>query len=246
MQALRLPGLKDDRRGVVAGGLCILYTLMSLFEIEEILPAKGALRQGLVVELDERLRARRPADDPREPTVLELQSRFAVDREQAQRVRSLSQRLHRQLAPDAAPEHQLEIGWAAALHEVGMLVSHHDHHRHAQYILAHLDAAGFSQNQLRRLSLIALGQRGGLRKLEAELRDESLLWQVLALRLAALKCHARGPVHEQHISLRRRGPQVRVQMARGWGAAHPQALYLLNEEAQAWAKTGLLELELRT
>ncbi|WP_374436053.1 exopolyphosphatase [Inhella sp.] len=243
--ALRLPGLKDDRRGVVAGGLCILYTLMSLFEIDEILPAKGALRQGLVVELDERLRARRPADDPREPTVLELQQRFAVDREQAQRVRALGQRLHRQLDAEAAPERQLEMGWAAALHEIGMLVSHHDHHRHAQYLLAHLDAPGFSQNQLRRLSQIALGQRGGLRKLEAELRDDSLIWQVLALRLAVIKCHARGPIQEQHIQLRRQGRQVRVQMARGWGVQHPQALYLLTEEAQAWAKTGLLELDIR-
>ena len=122
---------------------------------------------------------------------------------------------------------------------------HHDHHRHAQYLLAHLDAPGFSQNQLRRLSQIALGQRGGLRKLEAELRDDSLIWQVLALRLAVIKCHARGPIQEQHIQLRRQGRQVRVQMARGWGVQHPQALYLLTEEAQAWAKTGLLELDIR-
>lgn len=243
---LRLPGLKDDRRAVVAAGLSILYTLMALFEIDEILPAKGALRQGLVFELGERAKPPGRGDDPRDATVQEMQGRFAVDRAQAERVRSLSLRLHRQLQEQAEPERARELGWSAAWHELGMLVSHHDHHRHAHYLIGHLDAPGFSQNQLRRLATLALGQRGGLRKLELELQDEALLWQVLALRLAIIHCHARAPVREGLMRLRRNGRRVSVEMGRGWSAAHPQALYLLQEEAQSWAKTELLQLEVRT
>jgi exopolyphosphatase/guanosine-5'-triphosphate,3'-diphosphate pyrophosphatase len=242
---LRVPGLKDDRRAVVAGGLCILYTLMALFEIDEIQPAKGALRQGLVFELGERAKAPGRSQDPREPTVQEMQRRFGCDRDQAERVRTLSQRLHRQLQPEAPAERRRELGWAAAWHELGMLVSHHDHHRHAHYLIGHLDAPGFSQNQLRRLATLALGQRGGLRKLEMELQDEALQWQLLALRLAIIHCHARVPVREGQLHLRRSGRRVGVDVGREWAAAHPQALYLLREEANSWAKTGLLQLDIQ-
>ena len=52
------------------------------------------------------------------------------------------------------------------------MVSHHDHHRHSAYLIGHVDAPGFSQNQLQRLANLALGQRDRLRKLEATLADE--------------------------------------------------------------------------
>lgn len=244
---LQLPGLKDDRKKVVAGGLAILYTLLTLFGIERLKPAKGALRQGLVFDLAERLKLhdQQASEDLREPTVLEVQQRFAVDRAQAGRVRSLAQRLHRALDRKADAERQLELGWTAAWHELGQAVSHHDHHRHSHYLITHLDAPGFSQNQLRRMGQLALGQRGGLRKLESELRDESLLWQLLALRLALVKCHAREAVQEQQMTVRREGRRVTVRMAPGWAASHPQALYLLGEEARAWAKLGLLDLQIQ-
>ena len=247
VQKLRLPGLKEDRRNVVAGGLCILYTLITLFGIERLHPAKGALRQGLVFDLAERLKlhGHQASADLREPSVQAVQQRFGIDLEQAQRVRALADKLHGQLAPKAEAEQQLELGWTAAWHELGTVVSHHDHHRHSHYLIGHLDAPGFSQNQLRRMALLALGQRGGLRKLEAELaQDEALLWQLLALRLALIKCHARAPVEPARINLRRQGRVVQVQMAEGWAKAQPQGLYLLREEATAWAKTGLVEIKL--
>ncbi len=247
VRELRLPGLKEDRRGVVAGGLAILYTLISLFGIPRLLPAKGALRQGLVFDLAERLKLyeHRDSRDLREPTVQATQLRFGVDLEQAARVRGLAERLHGQLLAEPDAERQLELGWTAAWHELGTLVSQHDHHRHSQYLIAHLDAPGFSQNQLRRMGLLALGQRGGLRKLEGELaNDNELLWQLLALRLALIKCHPRAPIEPSRMQLQRQGRVVQVRMSKGWAERQPQGVYLLREEAQAWAKTGLIELKL--
>ncbi|MCH7342064.1 Ppx/GppA family phosphatase [Pelomonas sp. CA6] len=247
MEALQLPGLKEERRAVVAGGLCILYTLLTHFEIEALLPAKGALRQGVIFDLVERLEAQQVRDghDMRDFSAAELQQRFGVDREQAARVQEVALQLHRQLVPRASPELRRELGWAAALHEIGMMVSHHDHHRHSAYLLAHVDAPGFSQSQLRRLGDLALGQRGGLRKLEEQLQDESLLWQLLALRLAVIKCHARSAVDARAMRLERRGRQIRVRMPRGWTQNHPRAHYLLREEMAAWSKLELLTLDLQ-
>jgi exopolyphosphatase/guanosine-5'-triphosphate,3'-diphosphate pyrophosphatase len=245
MDKLALPGLKEDRRAVVGGGLCILYTLLTQFGIEELLPAKGALRQGVIFDLVERLETEDGLSvDMRDASATALQRRFGVDTHQAASVRAVALALYKQLQPRAPQELKRELGWAAALHEIGMMVSHHDHHRHSAYLLAHVDAPGFSQNQLKRLADLALGQRGGLRKLEAQLTDESLLWQTLSLRLAVIACHARAGVDPQALRLSLQGRKLSLGLPPDWANEQPRTLYLLKEETQAWQRSGLLELEL--
>ena len=244
---LKLPGLKEDRRAVVGGGLCILYTLLTQFGIHELQPAKGALRQGVIFDLAERIvpvHGEAPRLDMREASVLALQQRFGVDTAQATRVQTLAATLHRRMQPHAPREAQRELAWAAALHEIGMMVSHHDHHRHSAYLLAHVDAPGFSQSQLRRLGELALGQRGGLRKLEPHFSDEALLGQVMALRLAVILCHARTDIDTRALRLLRLGNKVEMRVPRKWLTEQPRTLFLLREEVQAWARAGVMELAL--
>ncbi|PZP35133.1 MAG: exopolyphosphatase [Roseateles depolymerans] len=240
--ALQLPGLKDDRRAVVAGGLCILYTLLTQFGIDELRPAKGALRQGVIFDLAERLQ---PSDgrDARAASVAELQARFNVDTDQAERVATQAERLYGQLVARPGREQLSELRWAAALHEIGMQVSHHDHHRHSAYLLAHVDAPGFSTNQLQRLGMLALGQRGGLRKLGAQLADASLLDQLIALRLAVILCHARHASKGPAPVLRREGQRLLLQCDAPGSPEQARTRYLLREEAEAWARSGVLELQ---
>jgi exopolyphosphatase/guanosine-5'-triphosphate,3'-diphosphate pyrophosphatase len=252
IEKLSLPGLKEDRRQVIGGGVAILYTLAMNFGIDELLPAKGALRQGVIFDLQERLQssdralparlALREGSDMRDTSVLEMQTRFAVDKTQAERVMAVADALYQSVAPDASAEDRRELQWAAALHELGMMVSHHDHHRHSAYILAHVDAAGFSQSQLRRLADLVLAQRGGLRKVEAVLQNTEFAWQVLCLRLAIIKCHARGPVSTTALQLTQEGSHARLSFSQDWAATHPKTLYLLNEEVAAWEKFNGLRL----
>ena len=243
-----LPGLKEDRRAVIAGGLAILYTLAANFGIEVLQPARGALRQGVIFDLDERLHAtalEQDGHDIRDATVRELQRRFMIDVQQAQRVSGVAEHLFEQVQPRAGREGRRELLWACALHEMGMMVSHHDHHRHSAYLLAHVDAPGFSQSQQRRVADLVLGQRGGLRKVETSLAQETFAWQVLCLRLAIIKCHARGKVRTDVLSLARSGTQANLEFPADWAATHPRTLFLLQEEAQAWSRGGVLKLALR-
>ena len=238
---LDLPGLKPDRRPVLAGGLAILYTLAAHFQIDALQPAKGALRQGVIVDLHDRLlaRQRQRGHDLREDSVKALQHRFGADVEQAQRVARLACALFDQVAPRDAEEERIELRWAALLHEIGQMVSHHDHHRHSAYLLGHVDAAGFSQSQQRRLADLVLGQRGGLRKMEEFIHSELMLWQVLCLRLAVIACHARADVPEQALRLQRQGRIARLAFRKDWAEAHPRTVHLLEEEEQAWARSEL-------
>ena len=248
VEKLTLPGLKDERRAVIAGGLSILYTLCTHFGIQALLPARGALRQGVIFDLDERLHATElPQDghDIRDASVRELQRRFMVDTHQAERVTRIAQALFETVQPRATVEARRELLWACALHEIGMMVSHHDHHRHSAYVLSHVDAAGFSQSQLRRVGTLVLGQRGGLRKIEEGLTREDFAWQVLCLRLGVIKCHARGEVVTDAMSLRRNGASAQIEFAPGWSEANPRTRHLLNEELALWERNGPLKLELR-
>jgi exopolyphosphatase/guanosine-5'-triphosphate,3'-diphosphate pyrophosphatase len=261
---LELPGLKDDRRPVLAGGLALLYTLAAQFGIRALQPARGALRQGVIIDLHERHAALRApgraarggaaSGDIRDATVHNLQRRFSVDTAQAARVRRVAMALYDGVArtdkvSDSADgsihsESDRELGWACDLHELGMMVSHHDHHRHSAYLLGHVDAAGFSQSQQWRLAAMVLGQRGGLRKIEAELKERAFALQVLALRLAVVKCHARGRVDGRALRLENGPHGMQLRFTPEWAATHPRTLYLLQQEAQAWARSGVLELAL--
>ena len=65
---------------MVGGGLCILYTLLMQFGIERLHPTKGALRQGVIFDLTERLHAERQpgasGEDRRDLSVQALQQPF--------------------------------------------------------------------------------------------------------------------------------------------------------------------------
>lgn len=244
MSRLNLGGLRDDRRAVVGGGLAILYTLATHFGITELHPAKGALRQGVIVEMHQRRAAQGP--DLRDASVAQLQKRMDADAAQARRVAAVARTLWQGAGLDASlgGDAQRELLWAAALHEIGLMVSHHDHHRHAAYLMGHADLPGFSQNQQRRLADLLLAQRGGLRKAEAALADIRFAWQALVLRLAVIACHAREPVPPAALRLAANGAQALLAPAPAWAGAHPRTLHLLREEAQAWQRQGPLTLAL--
>ena len=248
IEKLSLPGLKEERRAVIAGGLSILYTLATHFGIESLAPARGALRQGVIFDLDERLRATESAQDRhdiRNASVREMQRRFMVDSHQAERVTRIASHLYASVQPKAGPEARHELVWACALHEIGMMISHHDYHRHSAYVLAHADAAGFSQSQLRRVGDLVLGQRGGLRKIEIGLTQDAVAWQVLCLRLGAIKCHARSDVSEDSMRLKRIGNVAELSFPPGWSETNPRTRHLLNEEVALWERSGPLRIELR-
>ena len=87
-------------------------------------------------------------------------------------------------------------------------------------------------------------QRGSLRKSEAALANENFAWQVLCLRLAIIKCHARRQVDLGALTLRRSEGQARLGFAPGWVERNLRTMHLLNEEVSAWERNGSLSLSL--
>ena len=235
---VRLPGLKDDRRAVIGGGLSVLRAVFSLLGIERMQAAQGALRHGVLYDLLDREQA---DTDVRRETVQRLMVRFGVDAAQAQRVGRVACHFLRQLRahdkPGALAPQERQLDWAAQLHEIGSLISHSDSHKHGAYILDNADAPGFTQPELHRLGLLVLGHRGKLRKLEADLLDDRFAQQLACLRLAVILCHARRDPELQGLRLASSGTGLALTVPAAWTTAYPQSAHLLREEAVAWQKT---------
>lgn len=236
---VKLDGLKDDRRAVIGGGVSVLLAVFDLLEIERMEAAQGALRHGVLYDLLDREHGE---TDVRSTTVQRLATKFAADAAQAQRVGQVACHLLRQLRAGsdgaaALARHELKLGWAAQLHEIGSRISHSDYHKHGAYILDNADAPGFAQPELHRLSLLVLGHRGKLRKLEADFEDALFVHQLLCLRLAVILCHARRDPDLKGLQLAGGDHEVTLALRPDWAWTYPQSAHLLREETVAWQKT---------
>jgi exopolyphosphatase/guanosine-5'-triphosphate,3'-diphosphate pyrophosphatase len=184
------------------------------------------------------LLGRRERRDLRDATVERLQDRFGVDRAQARRVGSIAQQALAQLNEEADPDLAQQLGWAAALHEVGFAISHNDYHKHGAYLAQHADLAGFSTSDQQRIALLILGQRGNLKKLAGALDAPDVLAKIVSLRLAVLLCHARRDVELPAWSLRSTRGVIELGLDGDWLSHHPLTEHLLQEEAAQWEKAG--------
>lgn len=239
---LRIEGLREDRKAVIGGGLSVLSAVMDLFGIETLKVTPGALRHGVLYDLIEREDANK---DARAVTVRGLQKTFRIDSAQAQRVSKVAGSFLKQLKPVEIEDHAWsrylkKLDWAAQLHEIGTQISHTDSHKHGAYILDNTDTPGFVMHELHRLSLLVLGHKGKLRKLEIDFEDAFFIYQLLSLRLAVILCHARRDPDTVSMRLRLSSQIPRcfeLKMEPLWSQRFPQSSHLLQQEVVSWQKT---------
>ena len=237
---LRLEGIKDDRRPVIGGGLAVLRAVFDLLHIDEMHPAQGALRQGALFDLLDR---ENPQTDVRTRMIDWLASHFCTDQAQGERVARTALTLFDQMVSEGTDDFarargRRKLQWAARVHEIGMLISHSDYHKHGAYILENTDLQGFTVDELHRLGLLVLGHRGKLRKLADPLDDAIFVKQLLALRLAVILCHARREPALEGLHMQPDGAELsfRLVLPEDWEIHYPQSTHLLREECLAWHK----------
>ena len=234
---LKMEGMKDDRRAVIGGGVSVLRAVFDLLDIDTLHTAQGALRHGALYDLLDREETQ---TDLRSRTVRGLTRKFHVDLAHAERVSRIACQLlgmTHQGSGEELQRFQQKVDWAAQLHEIGSHISHNEPHKHGAYILHNADAPGFALPELHRLSLLVLGHRGKLRRLDADFGDNVFVQQLLALRLAVIFCHARREPDLKGLRLTMEGNQFVLACRTGWADAFPQSAYLLREESLVWEKT---------
>ncbi|GAB2667202.1 exopolyphosphatase [Vibrio panuliri] len=187
---IELDGLTSERKGVFAAGVTIMYAVFLDLKISEMHFSEGALREGLLYEMEERFKR----TDIRMRTTENLANKHLVDLEHAARVKGqagefLSQ-IHKDIGIKAKSELFDLLDWSALLHEVGLSISLKAFHRHSAYILRHTTMPGFNVEQQRVLATLARFQRKALKLHEMEefalYKKKHIIGLVRILRLAIL------------------------------------------------------------
>jgi len=242
LRKVSLPGLRDDRVPVLAGGVAIMSGIFAELDVREMTVAEGALRQGVLWDLLGRVHHR----DIRDVTVEQFAKRYHVDAVQAQRVCSLAQSLLRDLAREDRDLEALApfLEWACRVHEVGISIAQGAYHKHSAYILANADMPGFSRQEQARLSMLVLAQRGGLAKMRGEFEADPHMAQLaLCLRLAVIFYRARRTLRLPAVRASRRGRIFRLEIDAAWLAERSLIALALDAERAQWSSVGLaLEL----
>jgi len=240
---LDLIGLKEDRKPVLAGGLCVLIGVFDLLKLDTLIVAKGALRHGLLYDM---MAEEDRAEDLRDASITHLMRRFGVNKTHARNIAKVAIGFFDALSPTLEAHEDIPhessklrqiLGWAALSHEIGAAISHSESQKHGAYILDHAELMGFAQSELHRLSLLVLGHCGKLRKLDADFNDAGFIIQLISLRLAVIFCHSRNMPVLKNIKFERAGNTFMLSLPSPWQQAFPQTSYLLEEEILAWQKT---------
>ena len=233
---LALAGLRAERIPVLPGGFSIMYAAFCELEIEQMQPALGALREGVLYDLLGRFHD----NDMRDVTVRQFKQRYRVDARQAGRVARLAHLFARQFLGDEAGEAALHmLGWTARLHEIGISVAHSGYHKHTAYILANADMPGFSKKEQARLSLLALAQRGNLDKLQGQLKNTEDCVLAVSLRLAVLFYRNRSDIGLPALRGSFSGTKFHLSIDAGWLAQNPLTETALQEEVKQWKTLGV-------
>lgn len=238
---LDLPGIRRDRRPVLAGGLSILLALFEGLELERMDAAQGALREGILHDLSGRLHAA----DVRDRTARDLAARWAVDRDQSRRVLATAHHLFDdvQVAWELDPAiDRKRLTWAAQLLEIGMALAFRGYHKHGAYLLGHADLPGFGLDERQMLSLLVRTHRGRFKSSDFEdlpswsQRSGPLL--AVLLRLAYRLHRSRRPELVPPLRAKAEEGRIALRFPPGWLDTHPLVRADLAEEATALREAG--------
>ena len=238
LRKLALPGLREDRIPVVAGGVAIMSGVFDELSLSCMTVAEGALRDGVLWDLLGRVHHR----DIREVTIDQIVRRYHVDLDQSQRVGALAQSLLPGLEAggEALAEAAPFLEWATRLHEIGMSIAQGAYHKHSAYILANADMPGFSRQEQGYLSNLVLAQRGKLLKMRAAFDDDPRLAALaFALRLAVIFHRSRRTFKLPKLAVTRDDSGFRVEIDSKWLADHTLIALALDSERDQWKSVGL-------
>lgn len=233
LEELEIEGLTLERALVFPSGLSILLAIFQELGIESMTLAGGALREGLVYGM-----LHLPVEqDIRNRTLRNLQRRYLLDIEQAERVSQLAANFCLQ----TTNEWQLDarcrelLHAACLIHEIGLSVDFKQAPQHAAYLVRNLDLPGFTPAQKKLLATLLQNQSNAL--------DLPLLSQQNAvpprmaqrlcriLRLAIIFASRRRDDTLPAVRLRANDEELHVILPHGWLEQHPLRAEELEQES---------------
>jgi exopolyphosphatase/guanosine-5'-triphosphate,3'-diphosphate pyrophosphatase len=147
-----LEGLDPARADIMPAGAIILEQAMKELRIRSVTSSEYALREGIILDSIETSRPSGTVDhlrDIRYHSILHLGEQYNSEPRHSRHVARLALRLFdetQQLHGYGKVEREF-LEAAALVHEVGLAVSHAQHHRHSYYLIRNAELLGFTENE---------------------------------------------------------------------------------------------------
>lgn len=234
LEELEIEGLTLERALVFPSGLAILIAIFTELNIQCMTLAGGALREGLVYGM-----LHLPVDqDIRSRTLRNIQRRFMVDTDQANRVTQLALHLLEQVKDEwhlEAISREL-LQSACQLHEIGLSVEYKQAPLHAAWLVRNLDLPGFTPAQKKLLATLLLNQTNpvDLSSLHQQNAVPPRIAEHLCrlLRLAIIFAARRRDDLVPYITLQAQDENLTLTLPEGWLEHHPLGTELIDQEIQ--------------
>ncbi len=158
----QMQGLSSDRADIIVAGASVIARLVKRLGSQQILVNERGIRDGLLLHMISELPGRsNVAQLPQPGNRMEWARHFARKCRSNERHCEQVARLALQIfdgmktrfGVDASSRDLLQA--AALLHDVGYLISHSKHHKHAYHLIMHGDLPGFSPHEVELIANVA-------------------------------------------------------------------------------------------
>lgn len=156
----KLPGIDVGRADILVGGALVLEAVMEGLDVDEWTFSDGALREGVLLQLSERLGhgSRHHLADIRQQSVEHLMQLCDDDPEHSWKVAELAVDLFDELGElvGLGVEDRSTLRTAALLANVGLFISHARHHQHSYYVIRNTEhLSGFTDREIEIIAQVA-------------------------------------------------------------------------------------------
>jgi exopolyphosphatase / guanosine-5'-triphosphate,3'-diphosphate pyrophosphatase len=242
IEKAKFPSLSNDRKLVYAGGLAVIDACFRELQIEQMQVCESALREGLLYDILGRLNH----SDRRLEMIRALAKRHSADMAQAKRVKITALNLFDQISAtwDLNEEDREALQFASVVHEIGLSISHTQHHVHGAYILSNTDLAGFTKDEQHMLALLVRCHRRGIPdKITDHLPDrdiERAKKLAALLRLSTVLHRGRSSEPLPGLKISTQGiSAIKLRFPSDWLSTHPLTRADLKLEHDAMKKLGI-------
>jgi exopolyphosphatase/guanosine-5'-triphosphate,3'-diphosphate pyrophosphatase len=162
-----MPGLNPKRADIIVAGAAAVSRLARWLDVREILINERGIRDGLLLAMiGERMPRPAATSRDRMESVRAFARRCRSNERHDRHIADLAVRLLDGLqARLGLPAEARDVLIAAALlHDVGYLISHSGHHKHAYHLILHGDIRGFSGREVELIANVARYHRRALPK----------------------------------------------------------------------------------
>ena len=238
---LSLVGIDEARATVLPAGLAIMTAIMKSLNLTDLTFCSAALREGVLFEMDQQNKQ----GDARLRTRQSLQSRYHVDRRQAQQLAETCELFWNQVSKNwslTSSRLKTLLLEAAYLYEIGQQISINDFQQHSAYILANSDLAGYNQDEQLLLSTIVSNGRKKFRRRrlpDVRIVSHKMLTRLIRLfRLAVILNNSRQPLDINSFLLKVDGRDMVLTIDKQFFLEQDVTMADLNKESILMAKLG--------